>query len=117
MNSVRLVNRLRWLVRAVGAAAAALLLSGVVLAQVEQPRVAILPTNGIVDQVMSGYLHDALAKAQSDGFAAALIEIDTPGGDLTATHSIVQTLLSAPLPVIVWVGPAGARAASAGTYI
>ena len=117
MNSVRLVTRLRWLIRAVGAAAAALLLSGVVFAQGEQPQVAVLPTNGIVDQVMSGYLHDGLAKAANDGYAAALMEIDTPGGDLTATHQIVQTLLSAPLPVIVWVGPAGARAASAGTYI
>ena len=66
---------------------------------------------------MSGYLHDGIAKAASDGDAAALIEIDTPGGDLTATHEIVQTLLTAPLPVIVWVGPAGARAASAGTFI
>ena len=117
MNAARLRSRLRWVARLVFASAAALLLSGTLHAADTQPRVAVLPTTGIVDQVLSGYLHDALAKAASDGYAAAIMEIDTPGGDLTATHQIVQTLLSAPLPVIVWVGPAGARAASAGTYI
>jgi membrane-bound serine protease (ClpP class) len=117
MNTDRLVSRLRWLMRLVFAGGAALLLTGSVLGQEAQPRVYTLPTSGIVDQVMAGYLHDALAKAQRDGYAAVLIELDTPGGDLTATHQIVQTLLSAPVPVIVWVGPAGARAASAGTYI
>ncbi|MEP7380025.1 MAG: nodulation protein NfeD, partial [Chloroflexota bacterium] len=117
MNTVRLRSRFRWLARAFFALSAALLLSGTLHASDTQPRVAVLPTKGIVDQVMAGYLREALATAAGDGFAAALIEIDTPGGDLTATHEIVQTLLSAPLPVIVWVGPAGARAASAGTYI
>ena len=117
MKIVRHRSRLRWLGRVFFAVAAALLLTGTLLAKEGAPRVAVLPTNGIVDQVMAGYLRDALATAANDGYAAALIEIDTPGGDLTATHQIVQTLLSAPLPVIVWVGPAGARAASAGTYI
>ncbi len=117
MNIVRHRSRLRWLGRAFFALTAALLLTGTIHAADAQPRVAVLPTNGIVDQVLAGYLHGALATAAADGYAAALIEIDTPGGDLTATHQIVQTLLSAPLPVIAWVGPAGARAASAGTYI
>ena len=66
---------------------------------------------------MAGYLHDGIAKAASEGAAAVLIELDTPGGDLTATRDIVTTCSNAPLPVIVWVGPAGARAASAGTFI
>jgi membrane-bound serine protease (ClpP class) len=93
------------------------LIGSFVLGQDAQPRVYLLPTTGIVDQVMAGYLHDGIAKAQREGAAAALIQIDTPGGDLTATDNIVSTLLEAPLPVIVWVGPGGARAASAGTYI
>ena len=79
--------------------------------------VVVLPTTGIVDQVMSGYLRDGIASAAAAGAAAVVIELDTPGGALDATHEIVQTLLGAPLPVIVWVAPAGARAASAGTFI
>ncbi len=46
-----------------------------------------------------------------------VIQLDTPGGSLDATRDIVQALLEAPLPVIVWVAPSGARAASAGTFI
>jgi membrane-bound serine protease (ClpP class) len=117
MNAIRPRSRLRWLVRAVFTAAAVLLLTGTVLAKEGQPSVYVLPTKGIVDQVMAGYLHDAINVAQRDGYDAVLIQLDTPGGDLTSTHEIVQTLLSAPVPVIVWVGPAGSRAASAGTYI
>ncbi|MDL2336076.1 MAG: nodulation protein NfeD, partial [Chloroflexota bacterium] len=114
MKIVRHRSRLRWLGRAFFAVTAALLLSGTILAKEGAPRVAVLPTIGIVDQVMAGYLRDALATAANDGYTAALIEIDTPGGDLTATHQIVQTLLSAPLPVIVWVGPAAAALALRG---
>jgi len=79
--------------------------------------IVVLPTTGVVDQVMSGYLHDAIASAAAAGAPAVVLELDTPGGALDATHDIVQTLLGAPLPVIVWVAPAGARAASAGTFI
>jgi membrane-bound serine protease (ClpP class) len=93
-----------------------LLLASQALAK-EGDRVYVMPTTGIVDQVMAGYIHDGIAKAQRDGVAAVLIQLDTPGGDLTATNNIVKTLLEAPVPVIVWVGPGGARAASAGTYI
>ena len=80
-------------------------------------QVYVMPTSGIVDQVMEGYLRDGIAKAKRDGFAAVVIQLDTPGGALEATHNIVQILLNAPVPVIVWVGPSGARAASAGTFI
>lgn len=79
--------------------------------------VYVLPTTGIVDQVMAGYLRDGIARAQRDGAAAAVIKLDTPGGSLDATRDIVSTLLEAQVPVIVWVAPAGAQAASAGTFI
>ncbi len=79
--------------------------------------VVVLPTTGIVDQVMAGYLKDGIASAAASGAPAVVIELDTPGGSLDSTHEIVQTLLEAPLPVIVWVSPSGARAASAGTFI
>jgi membrane-bound serine protease (ClpP class) len=83
----------------------------------ETPRVAVLPTDGIVDAIMAGYLEDGIAKAQRDGASAVVITLDTPGGDLSQTRRIVKALLAAPLPVIVWVSPSGAHAASAGTFI
>jgi membrane-bound serine protease (ClpP class) len=97
----------------------AMLAVGVARGQDSAPssRVYVLPTTGIVDQVMSGYLREGLAKAQREGAAAAVIRLNTPGGALDATREIVSTLLDAPLPTIVWVAPPGAHAASAGTFI
>jgi membrane-bound serine protease (ClpP class) len=80
-------------------------------------RVYVMPTTGTVDQIMAQYIRDGLAKAHRESYSAVVIQLDTPGGDLNATRDIVGTLLNAPLPVIVWVGPAGAHAASAGTFI
>ena len=79
--------------------------------------VVVLPTTGIVDQVMARYLADGIARAERDGAAAVVIKLNTPGGDLFSTNDIVGTLLEAKVPVIVWVAPAGGFAASAGTFI
>ena len=81
------------------------------------PRVVVLPLTGIVDQVMASYVHDGIAHAASVGAAAVIFEIDTPGGSLDAMRSITQDILQSPVPVITWVAPQGARAASAGTFI
>lgn len=79
--------------------------------------VVVLPTTGVVDQVMSGYLRDSIARADRDGAAAVVVRLDTPGGSLEATREIVKTFLDAPLPVVVWVAPSGSRAASAGVFM
>jgi membrane-bound serine protease (ClpP class) len=79
--------------------------------------VVILPTTGVVDQVLAGYLNDGIARAHRDGAEAVVVRLDTPGGSLDSTREIVKTLLEAPLPVVVWVAPSGSRAASAGTFI
>ena len=91
--------------------------SAAVPAPAEGRTVAILTANGIVDNVMAGYLAEGVAQAGRDGAAAVIIQLNTPGGSLDATQRIVSTLLEAPLPTIVWVTPSGARAASAGTFI
>jgi membrane-bound serine protease (ClpP class) len=79
--------------------------------------VVVLPTTGVVDNVMALYLEEGIAGAQRSGAAAVIIRLNTPGGSLDATQRIVSTILDAPLPVIVWVAPSGGRAASAGTFI
>ena len=77
----------------------------------------MLPTTGIVDNVMAGYIAEGIARAERDGARAVVIQLNTPGGSLDATQRIVSSILDAPLPTIVWVAPAGSRAASAGTFI
>jgi membrane-bound serine protease (ClpP class) len=79
--------------------------------------VIVLPTTGIVDNVMAGYLADGIKRGERDGAAAVVIRLNTPGGSLDATNHIVGTLLEANVPVIVWVAPSGGHAASAGTFI
>ncbi len=79
--------------------------------------VYVLPTTGVVDGVMAGYLEDGIAQADRDGAEAVVVKLNTPGGSLDATQRITSAFLEAPLPVIVWVAPAGGRAASAGTFI
>jgi membrane-bound serine protease (ClpP class) len=79
--------------------------------------VVTLPATGIVDSVLAGYLDSGIEQAHRDGAAAVVIQLNTPGGSLDATQRIVSSILEAPLPVIVWVSPSGARAASAGTFI
>jgi len=117
MNNSRIGALAHALVRLAIAAGLALVLVTPTLGDDGSPSVYVLPTGGTVDQVMSGYIHDGLAKASNEGAAAVLIELNTPGGDLQSTRDIVTSLLNAPLPVIVWVGPQGSRAASAGTFI
>lgn len=80
-------------------------------------KVIVLPTSGVVDQIMASYLREGIERGARDGAAAVVIELDTPGGSLESTREIVQSELSAEVPVMVWVGPAGARAASAGTFL
>ena len=99
------------------AAAAAVLMAAGGLARAGAPRVVLLPTTGIVDQVMAGYLAGGIQQAADEGAQAVIVELNTPGGSLDAMQSIVGAILKAPLPVIVWVAPPGGHAASAGTFI
>jgi membrane-bound serine protease (ClpP class) len=111
----RLGRPLIGLAQAIVVAAFALTLAGPALA--DGGRIPVLPATGVVDNVMAGYLEDGIARAASGGSPAVLIRLNTPGGSLDATQRIVSALLEAPVPTIVWVAPAGGRAASAGTFI
>lgn len=97
-----------------------ILAGGHAAAQTETPAgatVVVLPTTGVVDNVLAGYVAEGIAQAERDGAAAVVIRLNTPGGSLDATQRIVSSIFDAPLPTIVWVAPSGARAASAGTFI
>jgi membrane-bound serine protease (ClpP class) len=79
--------------------------------------VIVLPTTGDVDGAMAQYLADGITRAENEGSPAVVVQLNTPGGRLDATAKITGELLESPVPVIVWVSPAGGRAASAGTFI
>lgn len=70
-----------------------------------------------VTPTTTDYIRRALAEARDAGSEALLVELDTPGGLLESTRQIVQLLFESEVPVVVHVTPAGARAASAGTFI
>ena len=72
---------------------------------------------GPVSPVMAAALDRALSRAEREEYRALLIALDTPGGLETSMRTMVKRLLSANVPVIVWVGPSGARAASAGVFV
>jgi membrane-bound serine protease (ClpP class) len=76
-----------------------------------------LRLDGVIDQVTASYIREGIASAEASGAAAVLIVIDTPGGELTATDEITKAILNSSLPVITWVAPEGAQAASAGTFV
>ena len=62
-------------------------------------------------------LEAALEEVTSGGYQGLVMELDTPGGALDSTRTMVKAIMSAPFPVVVWVGPNGARAGSAGAFI
>ena len=70
-----------------------------------------------IGPVSANFVQRALDRAERQDAAAWILIMDTPGGLISSTDDIVQRILSARIPVIVYVGPAGARAASAGTFI
>lgn len=80
------------------------------------PEVVLVPTSGVVDDVMAGFVAGAVRRGESDGAAAVIVELDTLGGSESSMQDIVKSL-NAKIPTIVWVGPAGAKAASAGTFM
>ena len=70
-----------------------------------------------IGPVTANFIDRALDRAEQSGATAWILQLDTPGGLVSATDTIVQRIEAATVPVVVYVGPAGARAASAGTFI
>src|SRR5207248_8582430 len=114
----RLVGRILRVMRALLVALAALILAGTAGAAA-QPRVLAITFGPDleINPVTQGYLTHQLSRAASDHYDAAVILLDTPGGLSTSMKTIYNAELNAKLPVIVYVSPNGARAASAGVWV
>ena len=70
-----------------------------------------------IGPVSANFIERALDRAEDQDAALWVLVLDTPGGLISSTDDIVQRILAAEIPVVVFVAPAGARAASAGTFI
>ncbi|MBI4475212.1 MAG: nodulation protein NfeD [Acidobacteria bacterium] len=81
------------------------------------PTVVQINLDDIVHPVSAEYIQEGLNHAKELGARAVVLRLDTPGGLADSTREIVQAILTSPVPVITWVGPNGARAASAGFFI
>jgi membrane-bound serine protease (ClpP class) len=105
--------------------AVAILLTALVLAapvggadDAPGPRTLVrIVVDGTINPAVAAHVHDAIVQAAAAGAPALLVQLDTPGGLLTSMRAIVKDVLTAPLPVIVWVAPSGAGAGSAGVFI
>jgi membrane-bound serine protease (ClpP class) len=102
---------------AVAAAGAALLMGSAGRAQPGNRVAYSLELTGTIDPATAGWVDKALDDAADQDAALAIVRLDTPGGLDTSLRDIVKDIIAAPMPVIVYVSPNGARAASAGVYI
>ncbi len=103
---------------AVGIVMLALLWLGGARAWAQQGgQVVVLHLDDTIQPISSDYLKRGLDRAAEDRAAAVLVELNTPGGLLDSTRTMVSNILSSPVPVIVYVYPAGSRAGSAGFFL
>ena len=103
--------RLAWIALAVAAAAVPF------QASASTPHVEQADLNGDINNIMSAYIQNAVSRAEADHADALLVVINTPGGISTSMDEIVTDLLNSKVPVITYVYPTGARAASAGLFV
>jgi membrane-bound serine protease (ClpP class) len=106
---------LRAFLASLAAAAAVLLASG--SAAAAPPKVLAVTFDNDVNPVTAGYVTREIDRANRDGYAAVVIVLDTPGGLSDSMRKIYKKELASKVPVIVYVSPDGARAASAGVWI
>ena len=97
-------------------------LSGLLLlacggAEVAPGGVHVSELDNDIGPVTADFVDRALDRAEDNEAVVWILELDTPGGQITATDDITQRIIDASVPVVVFVSPAGARAASAGTFI
>jgi membrane-bound serine protease (ClpP class) len=92
-------------------------LGGSLLAAAGPTTVEVLTVDGTIVPVIADYVDRGISQAEENSASVCIIELDTPGGLLDSTDKIVKSIMNADVPIVVYVSPKGAWAASAGTFI
>ncbi|MBT9537528.1 MAG: nodulation protein NfeD [Nitrospirae bacterium] len=92
-------------------------LSAPLFSQEQKKDVLVLTVNGVINPASAEYIGKSIKRANEQKREAVVIELDTPGGLDTSMRDIVKNIIGSEVPVIVYVSPSGARAASAGVFI
>jgi membrane-bound serine protease (ClpP class) len=83
----------------------------------DQPLVYLLEIDGSINPAVADYIAKGIEKAVTNKAACVIIRMDTPGGNLSTTKTIIKEIINAKVPVVVYVGPSGSSASSAGALI
>ncbi len=86
-------------------------------AQAATDTIDVIHAKGIINPVLADYISRSIEQAEESNALVAIIQLDTPGGLDTSMRDIIKDIVSARIPVVVYVSPSGARAASAGVFI
>ncbi|HLK22773.1 MAG TPA: hypothetical protein VKT81_27700, partial [Bryobacteraceae bacterium] len=86
-------------------------------AQAPAPRVLAVPVDGMVHPITVEIVNHAIEQAREQHAEILLVRLSTPGGLLDATRKLIEELEASPVPVVTYVTPSGARAASAGFFL
>ena len=108
---------MRFIVRLVSLVALALGLLGMVATGAQANTVLVGSIDGAINPITDRYVQRLIDEGEQRGVAAVVFEMNTPGGLIDSTYKITARFLAARVPVVVYVAPQGARAASAGTFI
>ncbi|QJT11353.1 nodulation protein NfeD [Oceanidesulfovibrio marinus] len=84
---------------------------------ISQTRVLYVELDGGISPIQADLFDQAIETARDDNYELILVRLDTPGGLVSSTRTMIKCMLGSPVPFLVWVGPAGAHAASAGVFI
>src|ERR1700736_6418971 len=86
-------------------------------AAVAAEKVSLIKIDGAIGPATASYISRSIDEARAQNAQCLVIQLNTPGGLLDSTQTIVQSFLGSPVPVVVYVAPTGATATSAGCFI
>jgi membrane-bound serine protease (ClpP class) len=87
------------------------------LTQDPKPGALLADITGVIGPAAAHYVRRTINRAREERAEVVILRLDTPGGLLTSTREIIEAILASPVPIVGYVAPSGAHAASAGTYI
>lgn len=85
--------------------------------QVSGGPVLVFDVKGVIGFTAVDHLKKSISRARAENASLIIMRIDTPGGLVSSTREMIQAILASPIPILGYVAPSGARAASAGTYL